>query len=420
MKNSLGLLTFACFSHLVADIAYVANVTNNTVTVFDTVTNTAIGSPIAVGTEPFAVAITPDGSRAYVTNNISKTVSVIDTATNTVVTTITGFSANTDNIAISPNGKKAYVANFGAGTMSVVDLQSNTIVGSPIGVGGQPMGIVFSLDGSKVYVSNFAGTNYISVIDTDTDAIVNTIYLPFVGGISNTCVNASAITPDGRFIYSVVAGILGTGVTIVDTQTESFVGLIPTPTGFTPGGVIVSLDGSKVYVIDSAAAQVGVINTTTHLVETIITVPNQGFGIANALDGSAVYKTNLGSPGSVTAINTTTNMTFGSAVATNDNPIGIALKGMQPPRSVKVKQASNKYGVVTEYFNYLTWEQSPSLALAGYEIRRNGTLIKTLGPDALSYKDHNQSPSKRDIYTITAIDGTGLKSFPVTIVAQGD
>ncbi len=419
MKNSLALLTFACFSHLVADIAYVANVASNTVTVFDTVTSTAIGSPITVGTEPFAVAITPDGSRAYVTNNISKTVSVIDTATNSVLTTITGFGTNPDNIAISPNGKKAYVANFSDGTMSVVDLQSNTIVGSPIGVGGQPMGIVFSPDGSKVYVSNYQTTNYISVIDTATDAILNTIYLPFVGGISNTCVNASAITPDGRFIYSALI-TSPTGVTIVDTLTETFVGLIPMPVGFILGGVIVSLDGTKVYATDQSIGQVGVINTTTHLVETVITVPDRGFGIVNALDGSAVFKTNVASPGSVTAINTTTNMTFGPAVTTDNAPIGIALKGMQPPRSVKVKQASNKYGVVSEFFNYLTWERSPSLALAGYEIRRNGTLIKTLGPDALSYKDHNQSPSNRDIYTITAIDGSGLTSFPVTVVSQGD
>ena len=44
-----------------------------------------VGSAINVGDVPFAIAITPDGTKAYVTNAIDDTVSVIDTATNAVV-----------------------------------------------------------------------------------------------------------------------------------------------------------------------------------------------------------------------------------------------------------------------------------------------------------------------------------------------
>ena len=47
-----------------------------------------IGSPITVGTHPYGVAVTPDGSRVYIANQSSNNVSVIDTTTNTVTATV--------------------------------------------------------------------------------------------------------------------------------------------------------------------------------------------------------------------------------------------------------------------------------------------------------------------------------------------
>jgi YVTN family beta-propeller protein len=55
------------------------------VSVIDTLTNTMVGMPIPVGSDPTGIAITPDGSKVYVTNEADNTVSVIDTATNIVV-----------------------------------------------------------------------------------------------------------------------------------------------------------------------------------------------------------------------------------------------------------------------------------------------------------------------------------------------
>jgi YVTN family beta-propeller protein len=44
-----------------------------------------VGLPINVGSNPYGIAVTPDGSKVYVANEVDNTVSVIDTATNTVV-----------------------------------------------------------------------------------------------------------------------------------------------------------------------------------------------------------------------------------------------------------------------------------------------------------------------------------------------
>ena len=69
-----------------APFAYITNSGSNSVSVIDTATNTVIAT-VAVGFNPWGVAVHPDGSRVYVAK-YSQTVSVIDTATNTVVGTV--------------------------------------------------------------------------------------------------------------------------------------------------------------------------------------------------------------------------------------------------------------------------------------------------------------------------------------------
>ena len=80
--------------------AYVTNANAGTVSVIDTATNT-VSATVAVGNQPFGVAITPDGTKAYVANQNAGTVSVIDTATNTVSATVAVGSVPV-GIAICP------------------------------------------------------------------------------------------------------------------------------------------------------------------------------------------------------------------------------------------------------------------------------------------------------------------------------
>ena len=50
-----------------APFAYISNFTSNTVSVIDTASNT-VTATVAVGTDPYGVAVSPDGARVYVTN----------------------------------------------------------------------------------------------------------------------------------------------------------------------------------------------------------------------------------------------------------------------------------------------------------------------------------------------------------------
>jgi len=120
--------------------AYASNISNNTVSVIDTATNTLIAT-IPVGVAPFELTITPDGTRAYVTNSSLDTdsISVIDTTTNTVIATIGSFFLP-NGVAITPDGLRVYVPNFGNSTVSVIDTITNTTIAT-IPVGANPIGI---------------------------------------------------------------------------------------------------------------------------------------------------------------------------------------------------------------------------------------------------------------------------------------
>ena len=78
---AMGLALAACPAEA-APFLYVANGSDNTVSVIDTATNTVVGLPIPVGSNPQTLAVTPDGTKVYVTNAGSNNVSVIKTATN--------------------------------------------------------------------------------------------------------------------------------------------------------------------------------------------------------------------------------------------------------------------------------------------------------------------------------------------------
>lgn len=202
--------------------------------VIDTATDTVIGT-IAVGLGATAVAFSPNGATAYVANTSDDTVSVIDTATRTVTATIplpTGGDAI--EIAVTPDGSKVYVTNGGVDTVSVINTATNTLT-TNIPVGSQPYGIVVSPVGHRAYVSN-RGTGDVSVIDTATDTVIATIPVePNLWGID--------VSPDGSRVYAVSNDNFR--LAEIDTATNTVVATIPT----TPGSPItVVVTGTRVYV----------------------------------------------------------------------------------------------------------------------------------------------------------------------------
>jgi YVTN family beta-propeller protein len=190
--------------------ALVYATTTGTIAVIDAATNSVVNN-INVGSAAYAVAFSPDGTRAYVSNGV---VSVIDTATSAVLTTTISVGSYPTELAVTPDGTHLYVSNYGSGTVSVVDTATNAVVDT-ITVGANPYGIVFSPDGSHAYVATYGGT--VAVINTATDSVIDNINVGPSVGIT--------ISPDGGHLYVSHYSSSNT-VTVIDTSTDKIVDTI--------------------------------------------------------------------------------------------------------------------------------------------------------------------------------------------------
>jgi len=201
-------------------VAYIANTTDNTVSVIS-VADQTFQLTIAVGSKPTGVA--SNSTYAYVANSGDNTVSVINTGNNTVVQTL---AVGSSPVAIAANDNFAYVVNAGNGTtngtVSVINASTNTLVGNPITVGKKPSAVAIApAPNGNVYVTNSADAT-VSVISSN--AVIQTVALTTNGqnGVAPTgiTVGDNSVVSTGNFQFAYVtdpgaAGGVG-GIWILD------------------------------------------------------------------------------------------------------------------------------------------------------------------------------------------------------------
>jgi uncharacterized protein len=123
---------------------------------------------------PHRLYFTRDGSKLFVVNAESDTLSVIDSHRHEIMKDIP-VGDNPQYVALNPDETLAYVTNMDSDTISLVDTQTFEVV-DEIPVGNGPYGIAFSADGGDLfYVSNTRG-NDVSIINTASSNISDTIY----------------------------------------------------------------------------------------------------------------------------------------------------------------------------------------------------------------------------------------------------
>ena len=248
-----------------------------------------------------------------------------DTLLDIVLTPPIRTGANSDGLAITPNGKFAYVTNYQANTVSVIDTQTNTVVDTIADPSfREPIRVAITPDGRDAYVTNQLNPGTISVIDTATNTVVQVITdTSFIQPWD------IAFTPDGKFAYVVDLGN-GTfhAVHVIDLATNTVVGS-PIPVGTSPREIVFTPDGDYAYVTNSGDGTVSVISTATNTVVNTIAVGAAPRGDAITPDGQFVYVTNSGD-GTVSVINTALALTdpadaVVSTVTIGGSPWGVAI-----------------------------------------------------------------------------------------------
>jgi len=246
----VGLFAALCRPGGAAPFAYITNEQSNTVSVIDIATNTVVGSPIAVGAQPYGVAVNPAGTRVYVANSDfggTGTVSVIDTATREVIATIPD-PLHPRGIAVNPAGTRVYVTNLAIpGSVTVIGATTNSVIGSPIPV-VQPWGIAVNPAGTRVYAANFLGAFgcTVSVIDSATNTAIAAVAVGECEDLAAVLTSgpyAVAVSPDGGRIYVTLA--LGL-ISVIDAATNTKVGG-PFPVASGASGVAINGAGTRLY-----------------------------------------------------------------------------------------------------------------------------------------------------------------------------
>jgi YVTN family beta-propeller protein len=193
---------------------YIANESDNTVTVIDGASN--ITTTVGVGSSPTSVAVNPVTNKIYVANYFSNNVTVIDGTSNGTSSIVAG--SNPYSVAVNPITDKVYIANFHSDKVTVIDVASNST--TTVAADSAPSSVAVNSVTNKIYVPNFGG-NAVTVIDGASNSTTT------IAAGSNPY--WAAVNPVTNKIY--VANSGGTTVTVIDEQQ---VQPIPLTTSITP------------------------------------------------------------------------------------------------------------------------------------------------------------------------------------------
>lgn len=263
---------------------YVANQTGNSVSVIDTATATVVDTVVLAekATFPMDLVVHPDGTRVYV--GLYGGVFVIDTVTAAVVSGIeTGNAWNL--LTIHPDGSTLYAAGgYPDGTVTVIDTATEAVA-ETIGVGLSPYRPRISGEGSRVYVP-IASTTTVAVVDTATAGVT---YIEIGGEPYNV-----AVSSDGTALYATEFArepMPANTVKVIDPASGAATATVAVPNESQPAGLVVHPDGSRVY----AAYEDGVvaaIDTGAGVVTETVEASYSAGSLAISPDGSRLYVPN--------------------------------------------------------------------------------------------------------------------------------
>ncbi|MEV4505883.1 beta-propeller fold lactonase family protein [Streptomyces klenkii] len=246
-----------------------------------------------VGSNPRAVAVSTDGTRAYVVNHDDGTLSVVD-LTVPEHPVLRSVPAGNGPCAVVAGlvDDQVCVAAWADGEVVVFDKEGGQ-GGPPLPIGSGPCALAAAPGG---------GARRVCVID-ETDATVSVVDVSQAGAPSVTVppvfvpgvTRAAAVAPGGRFAYVASRGE-GTGdgqVTVLDLDADGAAVGDPVPVGAEPRALALSPTGDRLCVANygSASVSVATVDVGSGRVSTPATVPAGAHPVAVAFapDGGVIH-----------------------------------------------------------------------------------------------------------------------------------
>ncbi len=319
--------------------AYVANRRSGSVSVLDTSTWESIAT-IDVEGNPWAIALSPDGSRAYVTTGASF-LSVIDTASKEVIARPEFGGEPLQLVAVRSDGREVYVSTRypvgAAPRVHALDTQTNQRTWS-VEVPGPPLAL--AVRGTLLYVTTTDGA--LRVIDANARRIVSGVFLGSGG-------YALAIHPTSADVYATYGVHLSVFSGGLGLRQRIYVGCTAEDLAFTS-------TADRLWATCPPSRRIQVINPTTGGLEQSILVGTNPRGLAFHPDGQVAYVANEGGTesGSLSVIDVpgvsvtdtlfagpTSGTSFGRIADYGDQYGALKIKDRDPPYGLQVSVDSS-------------------------------------------------------------------------------
>jgi hypothetical protein len=135
-----------------------------------------VGTAIPI-TDPYSVAIAPDGATAYVTSNSSKAVYSVTLATNTVRAPISLPSAYPWGVQVTPDGSTLYVITntiMGCGPLFAITVATRAISQvCSTGTVKYAFGFTMNPNGASLYIPGEGPSGYLPEVSIPSNTVVN-------------------------------------------------------------------------------------------------------------------------------------------------------------------------------------------------------------------------------------------------------
>jgi YVTN family beta-propeller protein len=234
----------------------------------------------------------------------------------------TGISIGADSdptgMAYNPITNTIYVANSGNDSVSVIDCNTNSVINTIIlPAASSPVEVAYNPISNTMYVT-CNNANTVSVIDCNTNSIVG---LPINVGTAPLGISYNTLN---NTMY--VAHNSSHDVYVIDCSTNLVVGL-PIPVQFAPVGITYNSINNTMYVCNSNSDTISVINCNTNLV--ISTIPVGTFPVAAAYNvtNNVMYIANTFSS-DVYLIDCNTNTLIGLPISVGLGSLGIVYNSL--------------------------------------------------------------------------------------------